>query len=293
MLAPFLLDMHLYLSAINLKGAPMGKTARDFIGETLGTFIMCFFGIGAVATATLFGAHTDPFQVGMVWGLAIAVAIYVTRNLSCAHFNPAVSVAMCCAKRLPWRELPIYLIGQCVGAFLAAALLWALFGGTVAAQSVAGWADGSESAAQAAAAAASIWAEPFPNHANEIVSPFVGALAEGIGVCLLLIVIFSNAEDANVGKPGNNIWPLFVGLTIFLGICTVGPITDAGFNPARDLMPRLWATLVGMDGAWSWAVINVYVVGPIVGGIVGALIWLFILEPAHKAADRENGALTD
>lgn len=79
----------------------MGKTTRSFIGEVLGTFIMCFFGIGAVATATLFGSHTGPAQVGLVWGIAIAVAIYATRNISCAHFNPAVSIAMCVSKRLP------------------------------------------------------------------------------------------------------------------------------------------------------------------------------------------------
>ena len=73
------------------------ETLRNILGEIIGTFMMCFFGIGAVANATLgvSGAFGGPFQVGMVWGITIAIAIYATRNLSCAHFNPAVTTAMC------------------------------------------------------------------------------------------------------------------------------------------------------------------------------------------------------
>lgn len=97
------------------------RGVKVVLGEVLGTFMMCFFGIGAVATATLYGVHTGPFQVGMVWG--VAIAIYVTRNLSCAHFNPAVTFAMCPSKRLPWKEFPVYVISQLAGAVIAAAIL--------------------------------------------------------------------------------------------------------------------------------------------------------------------------
>lgn len=93
------------------------------LGEFIGTFLMCFFGIGAVATATLYGAHTGPFQVGIIWGIAIAIAIYATRNLSCAHFNPAVTLAMCISKRSSWRIFPIYLTAQLLGAIVAGAVL--------------------------------------------------------------------------------------------------------------------------------------------------------------------------
>ena len=176
----------------------MNNTARAFSGELLGTFLMCFFGIGAVATAVLAGAHTGPFQVGMVWGITIAIAIYATRNLSCAHFNPAVSIAMCVSKRLPWKELPIYLVGQCLGAFLAAFILWLYFGPTVAAlQAGATVPSGADFAA-----AISVWAEPYPNNGSLTIGVLQGALGEGIFLCILLIIIFSMTEDANVGKPG-------------------------------------------------------------------------------------------
>ena len=141
----------------------MNSPARAFSGEFLGTFLMCFFGIGAVATAVMAGAHTGPFQVGMVWGITIAIAIYATRNLSCAHFNPAVSIAMCVAKRLPWKELPIYLIGQCLGAFLAGLILYVYFAPTLA--TLAALPAGEVSAKGADwAAAITVWAEPYPNN---------------------------------------------------------------------------------------------------------------------------------
>lgn len=82
------------------------KGVKVVLGEVLGAFMMCFFGIGAVATATLYGAHTGPFQVGMVWGVAIAIVIYAMRNLSCAHFNPAVTFAMCLSSACPGRNSP-------------------------------------------------------------------------------------------------------------------------------------------------------------------------------------------
>lgn len=107
------------------------KSAKLFTGELIGTFVMCFAGIGAVATATLYGALTGPGQVGLVWGIAIALGIYLTRNLSDAHFNPAVTLAMCLGGRMKWRAAPVYLAGQMVGAFTASATLWVLFADSV------------------------------------------------------------------------------------------------------------------------------------------------------------------
>ena len=71
-----------------------------FAGEMLGTFILVFFGISAVAVSVLFSAHSGLFQVAMVWGIGVFIAIYCTRHLSWAHLNPAVSLAMVPESRL-------------------------------------------------------------------------------------------------------------------------------------------------------------------------------------------------
>lgn len=254
------------------------NTAREITGEFLGTFLMCFFGIGAVATASLFGSMTGPAQVGLVWGLAIAIAIYVTRHLSCAHFNPAVTLAMVTAGRMPAKKLVPYLIGQFAGAFAAALALWGLF-----ADSVMKWLGDNGLTMMAKSSASSIWCEVFPNTSAAIVSTTVGAFAEGLGVFILVLVIFSLTESCNVGRPTNALAPLFIGLTVTVIICVVGPLTNAGLNPARDLGPRLVGLMVGFGNlAFSWKAVLVYTVAPLIGGVVAALVFTKIIEPMHK-----------
>lgn len=70
------------------------RLVPDFFGELMGTFLLVFFGCGSVAVTVLYSAHAGLFQVAMIWGLGATIAIYATRYLSCAHLNPAVSVAM-------------------------------------------------------------------------------------------------------------------------------------------------------------------------------------------------------
>ncbi len=255
----------------------MKRYLRLFTGEFIGTFMMCFFGIGAVAVTSLLGTMTGNYQVGLMWGITIAIAIYVTRHLSGAHFNPAVSVAMVCAGRMPLRELPAYLIGQFVGAFCAGLALWGLFADTVAK-----WLADNGVTMMAKSSASSIWCEVFPNNSAAIVSNVVGAFAEGFGVFILVLVIFSLTSTENTGRPNTHLAPLFIGLTVAIIIGTIGPLTNAGLNPARDLGPRLVGLMVGFGNlAFSWDAILVYTVGPLVGGVLAALLYTKIVAPMH------------
>lgn len=255
---------------------------------------MCFCGIGAVATATLFGALTGPGQVGLVWGLAIAIAIFVTRNLSDAHFNPAVTFAMCIAGRMKWSQLPIYWIGQCVGAFLAAGGLWLLFADSVLKNLKNA---GLSMSSNSIGSAASIWCEIFPNTSAGAVSFPTACFAEGIGVFVLVLVIFSVTSSENVGRASRNLAPLFIGLTITIMINVVGPLTDAGFNPARDFMPRVWACIVGWGniafGSNPFETMMVYTVSPLIAGALGALLYKFVLAPMHKKGAELDAAAAD
>ena len=103
------------------------KYSREFIGETLGTFLLVLFGCGSVAVSILFNAYPGIFQIAMVWGIGVTLAIYLTRHLSCAHLNPAVSVAMVIGGRMSVGKLPIYLIAQFTGAILAGITIYLLF----------------------------------------------------------------------------------------------------------------------------------------------------------------------
>ena len=97
------------------------ESLSDFLGEFAGTCILVFFGCGSVAVTVLFSSHSGLLQVAAVWGVAVTLAIYSTRHMSCAHLNPAVSIAMVVAGRMTLRRLPVYVLGQFAGAFAAAA----------------------------------------------------------------------------------------------------------------------------------------------------------------------------
>ena len=143
--------------------------------------------------------------------------------------------------------------------------------------------------------AASIWCEIYPNNSAGAVSYMTGAFAEAIGVFVLVLVIFSVTAPENKGRASRNLTPLFIGLTITIMINVIGPLTDAGLNPARDMMPRIWACIVGWGniafGSNAFETCIVYIVGPLVGGVVAALVYNFLLRPLHKNnSDAENDA---
>jgi glycerol uptake facilitator protein len=259
---------------------------KSFLGEFIGTFIMVFFGVGVVAVTVLFGAHSGTLQVGIVWGIAIALAIYATRNLSNAHFNTAVSVAMVISGRMSWRDLPVYIVGQLAGAIAAAGVLWLLLGSSVEqvlASSQVGFAEPSPASA--------IFVETYPNTANAVVSTPVAFLAEALGTFTLVCLIFALTEGANLGRPSPSMAPLFIGLTVTIIICVVGPLTDAGLNPARDMGPRIVGALAGWSAfAFSWEILLVYVGGPLAGGVLAALLTVTVLEPICRKRRDGKGA---
>lgn len=259
---------------------------REFIGESLGTFILTLFGCGSVAVAVLFGEYTSIFQIAIVWGLAVALAIYVTRHLCPAHLNPAVSVSMALGKRMPYGKLPSYLLAQFIGAFLAGGVLLLLFNPSIEAYELA---HGIERGTAASVDTARMFGEFYPNPGDALVSTVslpLAIAAEAVGTFVLVLFIFCFTEDCNVGRPDSNIAPLFIGLTVSICITLIAPLTQAGFNPARDFGPRIVAWLAGWGsaafpdsvGGFFW----VYILGPIIGGALGTYFFTLVLEPAMR-----------
>ena len=258
--------------------------SREFLGELLGTFILVLFGCGAVAISVLFGSLQGLLQVALVWGIGVSLAIYLTRHLSCAHLNPAVSLAMVLGRRMMPKKLPTYLCGQFLGALLAGAVVYLLFSSSIQAFEVAhGIVRGSAESIKLAM----IFGEYYPNPGGAaVVSLPLAMSAEALGTFLLVLMIFALTEGCNIGRPDNALAPVFIGLTVTLVICLIAPLTQAGLNPARDSGPRLVAWLAGWGtaafpdrcGGFLW----VYILAPIIGGQLAALFFVYLLEPAMK-----------
>jgi len=269
-----------------------GANAQHFTGELIGTAILVFFGCGSVAVSVLFHAHTGLWQIAMIWGSAVALAIYATRHLSCAHLNPAVSLAMAASGRMKPRLLPTYLTAQFLGAFGAAALLYLLFADTIAQfESLNSIVRGSSESVQSAM----MFGEFYPNPSAGIaavVTTTTAFIAEAIGTFALVFMIFSLTEGCNVGRPSDALAPLFIGATVAIIIAVIAPLTQAGLNPARDLSPRLFSILAGwgdaaLPGSWVKA-LTVYLLGPLSGGLLAGWLFTRIIEPMMQSKTSES-----
>lgn len=266
------------------------KISRWFVGEFVGTFLLVFFGCGSVCAAVLTGAQMGIFQVAIVWGIAVAVAIHLTSSLSEAHLNPAVTIAMAVFGGFEKRLVPGYLLCQVMAAFMAALVLHGVFGSVLEAfetsQNITRGATGSE-------ASAMIYGEYFPNPGAEAldearkatVSLWRAFFVECVGTAVLLLVIFGLTDRNNEGR-ADHLNPALIGLTVTILISLLAPLTQAAFNPARDFGPRLFSSLAGWkeipfttNGQGWWLV---YIIGPIVGGLLGGGIYTAFLKRVYE-----------
>ena len=260
---------------------------NQFYGELLGTFLLVFFGCGAVATAVSVEAPVGLFQVAIVWGLGLSVAIYLTGGLSGAHLNPAISLAFAVFTAFPYRRLPLYFSAQFLGAFLAAAAVYGLYGGCINAFEETA---GIERGMAGSEASAMIFGEYFPNPGGKAIEAKAQAqvslgrafFAEFLGTALLSLTIFGMTAKTNSAGPGA-LTPIAIGIALTTLICIFAPLTMAGFNPARDLAPRVFSSLAGW-GAIPFTVngigwLIVYIVAPCGGALAGAFLSRRIVWP--------------
>lgn len=264
------------------------------VGEFAGTFLLVFFGCGSVAAAVLLGAQVGVFQVAIVWGLGIAIAIHLTGSLSGAHLNPAVTVSLATWAGFPWKRVPGYVVAQMAGAFVASAVLYAAFFGPLrayeTAHAIIRGAPGSE-------ASAMIFGEYFPNPGGRPLSAAVPGLvtfpeaffAEVLGTAILLLVILGATDERNASRSAV-FTPAIIGLTITLLISLFGPVTMACFNPARDFAPRVFSAVAGWGSVpftangHGW--LTVYILAPLAGGLLGGGIYRGFFKPNYAASAR-------
>lgn len=263
-----------------------------FVGEFFGTFLLVFFGCGSVATAVLTGAQVGIFQVAIVWGIGIATAIYLTGSLSGAHLNPAVTISLAAWNGFPWRNVTRYVAAQFAGAIAASAVLFAMYHGTLVAYEtthhIVRGSHGSE-------ATAMIFGEFFPNpggkpFTDEVrlrVTHSAAFFIEFVGTAILMLVILGVTNTRNASRP-QVLTAATIGLTVTILISLLGPLTMAAFNPARDLGPRLFSSLVGW-GSVPFTVngigwLTVYVIAPVLGALVGGAAHRYLFAPNYESS---------
>jgi glycerol uptake facilitator protein len=261
------------------------RLSDALLGEFLGTFILVLFGCGSVAVAVLFGGHQSLFQVAIVWGIGVSLAIYITRHLSGAHLNPAVTVGFATGGMFPFRRVPFYVAAQFAGAFCAAAVLYGLFSPSIEAFEVA---NGILRGKAESIHTAKMFGQFYPNPgggAQPVVSQALAFSAEAFGTFLLMLGILFLTDSRNQGSPGKEFTPVLIGLLVTSLICLIAPLTQAGLNPARDLGPRLVAAAAGWGNAAyprdPGSFLTVYVFAPIFGSVVAMRLYK-VLNPFQE-----------
>lgn len=262
--------------------------------ETLGTFQLVLFGTGAIAASVFTGAQTGLWQVAAVWGFGVAIAIYVTAAVSGAHLNPAVSLAFAVFRRseFPASRLLPYWSAQLLGAILAGcAVLWTFGSAITNFEASNGITRGEPESVQSAMAFGEYFPNPalFPDSSLEI-APWHAFAVEAFGTAILVMVIFSLIDRRNAALPNKGLAPFLIGFTVAALISLFAPLTQAGWNPARDFGPRIVAyfagwnniAIPGPDGGF-W----VYIAGPLVGGLVGAAIFEALIAPGLRHISHE------
>ena len=189
------------------------------------------------------------------WGFAVAIGVYIAGWASGGHLNPAVTLGLLAVGKVPIAQVPLYLAGQFLGAFIGAIGVWAAY--------FPHWAQTKDPDAKLAPFSTT----PAIRHA------VANLVCEVIGTAVLLIGVLG-ISNANNGI-GSGIGPYLVGMLVFsIGLSLGGP-TGYAINPARDLAPRIAHALLPIPGKGSsdWGYAWIPVCGPIIGGITGALLY--------------------
>jgi glycerol uptake facilitator protein len=259
--------------------------------ELLGTFILVFFGVGAVNAAVITGAQSGLWQVAVVWAVGVSLGIYASAAISGAHLNPAITLAAMVYDRFPPLRGLAYWLAQLVGAALASVALYAMFDEAIVeferAHGLLRGGPGSELSAM-------VFGEYFPNpaifgtaeNAWRIVSIKSAFVAELVGTAMLALLIAAITHPRNEGRPAPASAAVMIGLSVAAIISVIAPLTQAGLNPARDLGPRLvsyylgWGDIAipGPRGGW----LTVYVVAPMLGALIGGGIGRYAMAHLHR-----------
>jgi glycerol uptake facilitator protein len=256
------------------KNGLMGELMAEFFG----TFLLILGGDGVVANVglapRLASVGYDWNVIVWGWGLSVMVAVYVAGGVSGAHINPAVTFALAVKRGFPWAKLIPYWIAQIVGAFVGALGVYLVYrDGLVSAGMPNVWCTGP----------GSIFAETFWGGATTAgaagsYSLLTATIAEIAGTMVLLLGIVGWGDT--VGNKAGYLGAFIVGMIVVMVGLTLGGPSGYAINPARDLGPRLFGTLVGTTGLWSglyWLVAPI--IGPLIGGPLGIFLYDIFIKP--------------
>jgi glycerol uptake facilitator protein len=233
------------------------------LAEFFGTAILIVLGDGVVANVVLQrtkGHNSGWIVITAGWALGVTIAVYCVNAISGAHLNPAVTIALATTGAFDWAKVPMYIAAQIAGGFLGGVIVWVAY--------LPHWRVTPDPASKLAVfSTVPAIRQPLANLGSEIIG--------GFALVLSLLAVLSPGNFVPGSDLAKGFGPLLVGAIVMaIGLSLGGP-TGYAINPARDLGPRIAHAVLPIAGKGSsdWAYAWIPIVGPTIGGVVGALVY--------------------
>jgi aquaporin Z len=221
--------------------------SQRYVAELVGTFVLVFIGCGS---ATLAGKYIGFTGIAFAFGLSVLAMVYAIGGISGCHINPAISISMFASGKLKAKDTVFYVVAQCVGAVIGAAVVYAVAVGNP------GY---------------SLAVNGLGQNGYGVASPggfsmTSGFIAEVVLTFIFLLVIYGSTSE----RAPKEFAGIAIGLSLVL-IHLVGiPITGTSVNPARSLGPAVIVGGTALSQLW------LFWVAPIIGGLLAAAVWRFL-----------------
>ncbi|KAI0255187.1 aquaporin [Lactifluus subvellereus] len=262
----FIESQAVYLARYPNKWAKIREKIREPAAEMLGTMIFIIIGTGVNCQFAL-SADVDvsPSPKGsylgfnVTWGCAAALGVWVSVGVSGGHINPAVTLGMAVFRRLPWSKAVTYILGQLIGAWLGALVVFANYSEAI---NIFEGRNGQHTLKSAGLF--STYPLAYVSSANCFFDEFIGAF-------ILVFVVFAVSDRSN-----SALHPSFIPLVVFILVLGIGAAfgmqTGYAINPARDLGPRIMTAMVGYGTQVFTFRHHYWIWGPIIGSCCGGLV---------------------
>ncbi|MCX4276824.1 MULTISPECIES: MIP/aquaporin family protein [Muribaculum] len=234
--------------------------------EFIGTFVLVLLGCGVVACVSLRkskGEGAGWVVVTLAWGLAVMCGVLIAGPYTGAHLNPAVTLGLAAAGKFPWEYVLPYIVSQIAGGILGAVIVYVFYK------------DHFDATAEAETKLGVFATIPaIKNYRRNMICEIVGTFI------LVLVILFmgdkENSSEVGLGSVG----ALPVALLVVVIGMSLGGTTGYAINPARDLGPRIAHAILPIKGKGSsqWSYSWVPIVGPLLGGVLAALLYLMVKE---------------
>jgi len=255
---------------MKMRSYKASQSMREFLAETMGTIVLIMIGIGCEAQSMLSKGHLGGFlSINIGAALGVTFGIYWSVGISGGHLNPAVTLAMVLAGRLPARKMPVYWCGQALGTFIASGLCFFIY------KDLLDLSDGGTRTIETAG----IWTT-YPKKGVTHTTVFIDQI---VGTGLLVGAEFSLTDKSSKTTKAS-FMPAVAGLLVLAIGTSFGTNCGYGINPTRDLIPRIFTSVAGWKEApfkfgdyYFW----IPILGQVSGAIVGALAYMITIEMHH------------